>query len=145
MARFKPARYRLWQREAMNNYLAGGGYVAACNLCGEPVPFKGEWHESHDGTPRCFGGRRTGVAHADCNLEDGRKNVTPAFAKSNRVRARHIGASGPGLGRYPMRAGRRSRWSKTMSGGLQPRLTHAEKHARFLASRAILPDDQVTP
>lgn len=140
--RFDWQRYRLWQREAMNNYLAGGPYVAACNLCGGLVPFKCDWHESHR-VPKCFGGKRTGVAHAACNLKDGVENVAPAFRKSNRVRAKHAGELGPGRGRYPMPAGRLSRWSKKMDGGLQPRLTQGQKLDHTRALRAIVPATDV--
>ncbi|MCC6172036.1 MAG: hypothetical protein IT481_08405 [Gammaproteobacteria bacterium] len=133
-------RQALWQREAMNAYLAGHGYQPICNLCGLPVITGDAWDESHDpAKPKCFGGERVGVAHRRCNREHGAQVVVPVRAKSDRVRARHTGADGPGLGRHPMRAGRRSRESKTFHHGLQRRLTLAQKLARMRAARAIVP------
>lgn len=132
-------REALWLRERLAAYKAGDGDLPICNLCGLPVAETDDWDESHDGVPRANGGRLTGIAHMLCNRQHGAKIVTPAIAKANRVRQRHIGASGPGLGKHPMRAGRRSGLKKTFGKGLQPRLTHAQKHAAFLAGRAIPP------
>lgn len=139
-------RAALWAREATNAYLDGRGRLPICNLCNLPLAIGDDWDESHaPEKPRCFGGRRVGVAHRLCNRDHGSKVVTPALAKSNRVRNRHIGASGPGLGKAPMRAGRRSGLSKTFRHGLVPRLTHAQKHAAFLAGRAIAPAPEASP
>jgi hypothetical protein len=131
------SRAALWRRERLNGYLATGVNFPVCNLCGVHVTDAEAWHRSHDGVPRCFGGRRERVAHAACNLADGRK-VTRAFAKSNRVRDRHIGLRGPGLGKRPMRAGVRSRETKTFHHGVQRRRSGGEKHAACMARRAIL-------
>lgn len=139
-------RAKLWQREALNAALDGHRRLPICNLCGLAVEIGHDWDDSHaPEKPKCFGGTRRGVAHRRCNRDHGAKVVTPAFAESNRKQARHIGASGPGLGKAPMRAGRRSPVSKSFRHGLVPRLTHAQKHAAFLAGRAIVPAPEVSP
>lgn len=133
-------RDELWRREAKLACEAGRGDLPICNLCDQPVQIGQAWDESHAPIAKAFGGKATGIAHRDHNREHGAKVVWPAVAKSNRVHRYHVGASGPGLGRYPMRAGVRSSVSKTFRHGLQPRLTLAQKHAAMLAKRAIVPE-----
>lgn len=129
-------REALWQREKLAAYKAGLGSLPICNLCNRPVREQDAWDESHaPERPKAFGGKSTGIAHRLCNHEHGAKVVTPAVAKSNRVRAFHIGASGPGLGKSPMRAGRRSPISKSFGKGVVRRTTLSE---RLAATRAAL-------
>lgn len=54
------------------------------------------------------------------------------IAKARAVEAFHLGITGPGLGRSPMRAGRRSRETKTFRHGVQPRRTGAERHRELM-------------
>lgn len=145
-------RERIWLRECFNAYAAGrgDGSCPICNICDEPVTkiqaLRDGWHESHHPDhPKVFGGKSVGVAHAACNLEHGREVVMPAVRHSNRVRAFHNGTKRPGMGRYPMRAGRRSGFTKTMGHGLQPRQTLAQRHAAVMAARAIVPIDVSSP
>lgn len=138
-------REALWLCEAKAAEVAGRGPYPICNLCDLPVQPGQAWDESHMPIARAFGGRLTGIAHERCNRMHGVQVVWPSVAKSNRVRRFHIGASGPGLGKYPMRAGRRSPISKTFRYGLQPRLTLAQRHARVMAARAIVPIDVDAP
>lgn len=124
-------------------YLAGRGEFPICPHCDLPVTPDQAWDEAHVGTPKCFGGKSVMVGHRRCNRLDNNQVVTPAFAKSERVRKKHLGISGPGLGRAPMQCGRRSRQRKTMNGGVVRRTTHAERHAAFLRNRFFfLRDDQ---
>lgn len=147
--RYSPKqRAAIWQREATNAYLEGKGRLPVCNLCGAPVRIGQAWDVSHaPEKARAFGGNKVGVGHrnktADClgNRGHGAKVVTPALAASNRKRAFHIGAAGPGLGRHPMAAGVRSGQSKTFHAGVVARRTQAQKHAATMAKRAILPPD----
>jgi hypothetical protein len=144
MRRLSPTkRQTLWSREATNAYLDGRGRFPICNLCDLPVTPGQDWDESHaPEKPRCFGGRRVGIAHLRCNREHGAQVVTPAFAASNRKQQHHIGADGPGLGKSPMRAGRRSQQSKTFRHGVVTRLTQVQKHALFMKGREIIPEGQ---
>ncbi|NWG26143.1 MAG: hypothetical protein HXY30_17295 [Pseudorhodoplanes sp.] len=131
-------REDLWLREKHNAQLSGRGDLPICNLCDLPVRKTDAWDESHDpGRAKAFGGKRTAIAHRLCNHLHGAQVVTPAIAKSNKVRRRDIGAAGPGLGRHPMPGGRRSRLSKSFSHGVVPRLTLSEKLAVMRAKRAI--------
>ncbi|HEY7245043.1 MAG TPA: hypothetical protein VH678_14305 [Xanthobacteraceae bacterium] len=141
MAYWSPRkRAAIWHRERMNAYLAGLGENPICNLCDAPVLKCEAWDVSHaPERPRSFGGNRVGVAHLDCNRRHGVAVVTPAFAKSERVRQFDIGARGPGLSKHPLPAGRRSTLSKTFANGVVPRLTLAEKIARMRERRAIAP------
>lgn len=139
-------REALWQRERIKAYLSGRGDCPICNLCDEPVTADQPWHESHHrDQPKVFGGKSVGVAHAECNTRHNNEVVTPAVAHCNRVRKRFLGLAGPGLGRYPMAAGRRSKITKTMRGGVQPRRSLAEKHAATMAKRAIVSVEVAAP
>lgn len=131
-------REALWLSERLKAYLAGRGIDPICNLCDTPVSAKEPWHESHHpDQPKVFGGKSVGIAHKACNELHNNLVVTPAVAHCDRVRKRFLGLAGPGLGRYPMAAGRRSKITKTMGRGVQPRRTLAEKHAATMAKRAI--------
>lgn len=130
-------RNEVWILERNAAYTSDRGALPICNICGEPVADGADWHVSHDpAKPRCYGGKNVGVAHAACNLRHNAEVVTPNMAKADRVRAKHLGLKRPGMGRHPMRAGRRSRESKTMGkGGIVTRTTLAQKHAAMLAKR----------
>jgi hypothetical protein len=116
-------------------YLAGRGEHPICPICDLPVTPDQAWDEVHVTVPRCFGGKSKTVGHRDCNQLENNKVVTPAFAKAERVRKRHVGITGPGLGRHPMSCGRRSRLKKTVGGRVVARLTLAEQHQQFLRDR----------
>jgi hypothetical protein len=125
----------LYSAARTDAHLLGRGEHPICPLCDLPVTPDQAWDEVHITVPRCFGGKSKTVGHRDCNQLENNKVVTPAFAKAERVRKRHVGITGPGLGKHPMRCGRRSKLRKTMQNGVQPRLTYAERHARFLRDR----------
>ena len=131
-------REATWQCEALAAYKAGRGQLPICNLCDLPVEPTQAWDRSHAGAPRSLGGKSVGVAHLLCNRLDGQQIVVPMVAKAERVRKRHFGITGPGLGKYPMKAGKRSSISKTVRGQVVSRLTGAQKHARAMRKRAIL-------
>lgn len=129
-------RRALWSRESTNSYLAGRGNNPICNLCDQPVEPGQDFDASHwEGRPRAFGFRATGIAHRRCNRMHGALTVTPAVAKSNRVKDRHHGVTGPGLGRHALPGGKRSRLRKTIRGQVVPRLSASEKHAIAMARR----------
>jgi hypothetical protein len=130
-------REALYQREALAAHRAGRGEHPICVHCDRPVTPGQAWDECHVGAPRALDGKDTGVGHRLCNRLDNNANVTPMVARVKRVRLLHLGITGPGLGRHPMRAGVRSHISKTMRHGVQPRLTGAEKHAQLMARRSF--------
>lgn len=125
----------LYSAARVNAHLAGRGNHPICPHCDEPVLEQQPWHECHVGAPRCFGGKSIAVGHADCNLRDNHKVVTPAAAKARRVRAKHLGVKGPGLGRHPMPCGRASSRSKSMKGRVVARVSTADAHAALMARR----------
>jgi hypothetical protein len=134
-------REDLWLRCRTTAYLdgRGDGTICICNLCDLPVYPTDAWDESHDpAKPKSFGGKAVGVAHRRCNRDHGAQVVTPAKAKSDRVRRRALGITRPGMGRHAMPAGRRSNEKRKIGGGVEPRLTMAQKEARFQAKRGIL-------
>jgi hypothetical protein len=138
-------RRRIWNRACFEAAECGrgDGFTPICNICDQPVTReqveRDGWHESHHPLhPRAFGGTTVGVAHSACNLEHGRTVVVPAVAKSNRIIKRQQRRTFAGSGRFPMRGGVDSRETKTMRGGVKRRMSLAEKHAAFLAKRAIL-------
>jgi hypothetical protein len=106
-----------------------------CNLCHLPVFPGDDWDESHVPVPKALGGKATGVAHRLCNRRHNNLDVTPRVAKAKRQHRKHVGIDGPGLGKKPMRFGRRDALKKTFSNGIVPRETHAQVHMRFLARR----------
>jgi hypothetical protein len=116
-------------------HIAERGEYPICPHCDLPVTPDQAWDEVHVTVPRCFGGRVKTVGHRLCNRRDNNEVVTPAFAKAERVRKRHLGITGPGLTAHAMPCGRRSSRRKTFDHGIQPRLTHAEEHQAFLARR----------
>jgi hypothetical protein len=128
-------REQVWNLESLAAHKAGRGRLPICVHCDIPVQPTDAWDRAHVTVPRAFGGKSVGVGHRLCNQLDNNQNVTPAFAKAERVRKRYLGITGPGLGRHPMPAGRRSGVTKTMGRGVQPRLTLAQKHQQFLANR----------
>jgi hypothetical protein len=125
----------LYSREKNFAQINGRGDFPICPHCDLPVTPDQAWDEAHIETPRCFGGKSTGVGHRTCNQLDNHQNVTPVFARAEEVRKKFVGIKGPGLGPAPMRCGRRSAQTKTMRHGVQPRLTGAQKHRDFLRRR----------
>ena len=128
----------LYSREKTAAYTAGRGNFPICPHCDLPVTPDQAWDEAHIAVPKAFGGKSTGVGHRDCNRLDNNRNVTPAVAKAEAVRKKFVGITGPGLGRSPMRCGRRSRERKTMCNGVQPRVSLADRHAAFLRARYFI-------
>jgi len=128
-------RDELYSRECLAAHKAERGSHPICVHCDLPVMPGQAWDESHIGTPKALGGKSTGVGHLVCNRLDGAKSVTPMVAKVKRIRLRNLGVTGPGLGPHSLPGGRRSRISKSVSGAVKPRLTHAQKHAAFMARR----------
>lgn len=128
-------------------HVAGRGEHPICPHCNLPVTPDQAWDEVHVGAPRCHNGKSTAVGHRRCNQLDNNNVVTPTAAKAERVRKRHVGITGSGLGRHPMQAGRRSGFKKTFAHGLQPRLTLAQQHAAFLRKRypAFVEDSEAQP
>lgn len=131
----RTARDRAFLAEANKAYAETGDPRPICNLCGGRINPNDRWDISHFPIAKVFGGTRTGLAHARCNREHGAAVVTPAKAKADRVRRRHVGASGPGLGRNPMPAGKRSRLTKTFRNGVQMRRSLGEKVREYKAAR----------
>ena len=102
-----PKRVKLeaWQRSGGN-----------CDACGAHL-YPGKWHLDHI-KPSAFGGEPV-LDNAAClclpchTRKTGTKDI-PAVAKSNRVRAKHLGFQkkrGPGLP-----GSRRSRWKRKLDG-----------------------------
>lgn len=134
-------REALWLTQCLIAYRAGrsDGSFCLCNLCDTPVYKTDAWDESHaPERPKAFGGRSTGIGHRRCNREHGAQVVTPAVAKSDRIRRRAIGALTAGLGQHAMPGGSRSALKRTVAGRVVARTTLREKHAAFLAKRGIL-------
>ena len=128
-------REQVWQLECLAAHVAGRGELPICVHCEQPVGPGQAWDRAHVTVPRAFGGKSVGVGHRKCNQLDNNQVVMPAVAKADRVHKKHFGIAGPGLGRRPMQCGRRSKLTKTIDRGVQPRLTPAQKHAVFLANR----------
>lgn len=131
-------REQVWQLECLVAHKAGRGQYPICVHCDQPVTPKDAWDRAHVDVPRALGGKSVGVGHRPCNQRDNNHVVTPMVAKAEAVRKKFVGITGPGLGRAPMKCGRRSGQTRTMNGGVKPRLTGAQKHAAFLRQRYFL-------
>jgi hypothetical protein len=128
-------REQVWQLECLASHRCGRGQYPICPHCDLPVTPDQSWDRVHITVPRTFGGKSVGVGHRLCNQRDNNLVVTPTAAKAKRVYQKFVGIKGPGLGRSPMRCGRRSRERKTMQHGVQPRQTLGERHRDFLRRR----------
>jgi hypothetical protein len=125
---------------------AAGVPRCQCGACGSAPLYVGHydfhhltpWEISHDSSlSNC------GIWRDECHDRWTGAVDIPTIAKANRRRDAHYGTGSPP--RHPMRAGRRSGVSKSFRHGLVPRLTHAQKHAAFLAGRAIPGSSPGTP
>ena len=134
-------REQVWQLECLAAHRAGRGPLPICVHCDLPVTPDQAWDRAHVTVPRALGGKSVGVGHRKCNQEDNHRVVTPMGAKAEAVRKKFVGIKGPGLGRAPMRCGRRSKLTKTMRHGVQPRLSQAQKHREFLQRRYFIEVD----
>ena len=88
-----------------------------CVHCGLPIQIpKEKWHVAHV-IALSLGGKdestNMGPAHDHCNLEDGRKIVTPLAAKAVRIRAKHLGIRTRKSRAFP--CGKDSPWRKKVS------------------------------
>lgn len=131
-------RDQTWALEKLAAYKAERGNLPICVHCDQPVMIDQAWDVSHVTIPRAFGGKSVGCGHRKCNQQDNHMVVTPAFSKSERVRKNHFGITGPGLGPQPMQCGRRSRLTKTMGRGVQPRKSLSQRHREFMRDRYFL-------
>ena len=130
-------RQALWDAEVARSEAAKLGSYPVCNLCDRPVLPIDKWDESHDGTPKAFGGRITGIAHAPCNRRHGASVIKPLVTKAKNVRSRHTGAYRP---RKALPGGRDSEVKIKVGGGIVARIGLAEKMAATLAKRRIGPE-----
>lgn len=94
-----------------------------CWLCGEKLQVGDLWDVEHELALELGGSDEKGSdnlkpAHRACHRI---KTTVDAWtiAKSNRVRARHLGASAPS--RSPLPGGRRSPWKKKINGSVERR------------------------
>jgi hypothetical protein len=121
------ARERLYSREAFKANQAGRGEHPICPHCDLPVTPDQAWDRAHVDVPAALGGDRVGVGHRKCNQQDNNEVVTPMVARVKRKRDRHLGIKGPGLGKNPMRCGRRSKQKAKIGGGVVARLSLAQQ------------------
>ena len=130
-------RQALWDAEVARSEAAKLGSYPICNLCDRPVLPIDKWDESHDGTPKAFGGRITGIAHAACNRSHGASIVKPLVTKAKNVRARHTGAYRP---RKALPGGIDSEVKIKIGGGVVARSSLAERMRETSEKRRIEPE-----
>lgn len=107
----KSIKLAAWQR--------CGGFCEAPG-CGLKL-YIGKFRYDHD-TPDAFGGEPT-LANCivrcnACDKDKTYKQDIPAIAKSNRVRAKHLGLK---ESRHPMPGGKESRWKRKINGRVERR------------------------
>lgn len=136
-------REQVWQLECLAAHKAERGEYPICPHCDLPVTPDQAWDRVHVTVPRAFKGKSVAVGHRKCNHLDNNLVVTPRAAKADRVWKKHVGIKGPGLGKSPMRCGRRSKQRKTMHHGVQPRKSLAQQHREFLQKRYFIEVDDI--
>jgi hypothetical protein len=114
-------REQLYQAEAEKAREAGRGEFPICRLCNMPIIAGSLWDANHEANkPHWLGGEIDGISHKRCNRLHNNQVDTPLFAKSERVRKKHLDFT---RSRSPMRGGRNDTIRKTMRGEVVPRLT----------------------
>lgn len=109
------AREQLYDSEAAKARINQRGELPICNICDTPIDgVRSAWDVSHDpAIPGWLGGAVTGIAHRRCNREHNAAHDTPLFAKTNRVRRRHIGAT---VAQQPVPGGRDDKLKRKFNG-----------------------------
>lgn len=109
-----PQREALYKAEAMKAHEAGRGEHPICKLCDQPIMPGRTWNENHEAhKPHWLGGQVDGISHEYCNRRHNNTHDTPLFAKSERVRKRHLDFTRP---QQPMPGGRDDRLRKKING-----------------------------
>jgi hypothetical protein len=128
-------RQALWDTEVARSLADDLGDFQICNLCFLPVLLSDRWDESHDGTPKAFGGKITGIAHAPCNRRHGASIVKPLVTKAKNIRARHTGSYRP---RKAFGAGKDSGLKRKVGGEIVARISVTEQVRQTLEKRRII-------
>ena len=127
-------RERLYDHELAKAKVDGFRYPV-CNLCGIEIRPGHQWHESHVGRPKALGGKETGLAHAECNIDHNHRFATPQIAKAKRQARAHKGCKQSAA---PLPFGRSSRLRKKLNGSVIERKSQSQLLAETLAKRRIL-------
>lgn len=92
-----------------------------CWRCGVKIHAeRGEqWHLGHVDIAHAFGGKEVAPEHISCNREDA-KQVKRLAAKSDRIRARHLGIKRKPKGN-PMAGTKASGWKQKIGGAWERR------------------------
>lgn len=108
-----------------------------CHICQQPIQVGQRWDIEHV-VPLSASGTDTdnniAPAHIACHREKTSGEAT-VRAKTIRMRANHIGASGPCRSATPLPCGRRSGFKKTLNNGIVPRRSQAEQHRELMRER----------
>lgn len=112
MTRFASDRPSLKAAQRVRVFDAAKG---VCHLCSRKIQLGEPWHVEHV-KARAFGGADStenyAPAHVDCHKIKTRAE-TLARSKSDRIRAKHLGAKSPS--RHPLPCGRGSPWKMKMN------------------------------
>lgn len=129
-----PSRIRRSRTERVRLFERAHG---RCHICGELIQAGTSWDLEHI-LPLEDGGAdddtNIGPAHTKCHLQ---KTATEATsrAKTRRMHANHIGASGPGRSASPLPCGRRSKLKKTLLNGVVIRRSQFELYRELMRER----------
>lgn len=129
-----PLRIRRGRTERVRLFERAHG---VCSICGCKIQVGEPWHLDHV-VPLEDGGAdddtNIGPAHTKCHLEKTAAEAT-SRAKTRRMHANHIGASGPGRSASPLPCGRRSKFKKTLLNGVVIRRSQSEMFRELMRGK----------
>lgn len=114
-------REDLYRAEVAKSRAAGFGDFPICALCGQAIFPGSKWHVNHEAhKPHWLGGQIDGVSHQRCNAINAAHYAGPLFAKSERIRKKHLDLI---RARMPLPGGRDDQIKKTVRGEVVDRRT----------------------
>lgn len=128
------SRIRRNRKERVRLFEKSGG---RCHICEQLIQAGQAWDLEHIKAVADGGGEEDdnlGPAHIKCHRPKTSAEAT-VRAKTRRMHANHIGASGPGRGASPLPCGRRSNFKKTLLNGVVIRRSQSEMFRELMRGK----------
>jgi hypothetical protein len=121
-----PEAYRRKRYNAAEREFALKEAKGLCHLCGLAIEAGQIWQMSHVDNPHAHGGDDVAPAHFACHKIETATVTAPLVSKTTRQRQKHNGAREKA---YTLPCSHKSRWKKKIAGGMERRLSLAEREA----------------